>query len=117
DGIDDFLVVDMLSRKNPLRKAQVIGLQIETYPPGQIDNRLQCDKNTLMLGRGDGTFTEIGELAGVEASDWSWMPVFLDVDLDGYEDVLVPNGFIRDNMNMDVQNRIKQLNDGKQVIS
>ena len=103
DGIDDFLVVDMLSRANPLRKAQVIGLQMENYGPGLINNRPQCDKNTLMLGRGDGTFAEIGELAGLDASEWSWMPVFLDVDLDGYEDVLIPTGYFRDSINADLQ--------------
>src|SRR5207253_6299282 len=44
---------------------------------------------------------EIAQYAGLEASEWSWTPIFLDVDLDGYEDLLVANGFARDNMNVD----------------
>jgi hypothetical protein len=40
--------------------------------------------------RGDGTFEEIAAYAGVTASDWSWQPVFLDVDLDGFEDMIIP---------------------------
>lgn len=115
DGIDDFLVMDMLSRSTSLRKEQVIGLQSETYPPGQIDNRVQCDKNTLMIGRGDGTFAEVSELAGIEASEWSWMPVFLDVDLDGYEDVLVPTGYFRDSLNADLQAEFTKQKSGKHL--
>ena len=38
------------------------------------------------------TFAEIGFYSGLAASDWSWGGVFLDVDLDGFEDLLVPNG-------------------------
>jgi hypothetical protein len=52
-------------------------------------------RNTLFLNRGDGTYSEIAQLSGVDASEWSWMPMFLDVDLDGYEDLLVASGLER----------------------
>jgi hypothetical protein len=102
DGTDDFLVLDMLSPKSWLRKVHVVGLNQETFPPGRINNRPQSDQNTLFLGRGDGTFAEIGQLAGLDASGWSWLPVFLDVDLDGYEDVLITTGYFRDSLNADL---------------
>ncbi|HTG43324.1 MAG TPA: VCBS repeat-containing protein [Verrucomicrobiae bacterium] len=63
----------------------------------------------LYLGRGDGTYAEIAQLSGLEASEWSWSPVFLDVDLDGYEDVLVCNGFERDGMNVDILRQMEAL--------
>ena len=51
--------------------------------------------NVLFHNRGDGTFEEIAAYAGVTASDWAWQPVFLDVDLDGYEDIIIPAGYVR----------------------
>ena len=41
-------------------------------------------------------------LAGVSASDWSWSPVFLDVDLDGYEDLIITAGHYKDTQDMDI---------------
>ena len=45
----------------------------------------------------------------MDASDWSWGALFLDVDLDGYEDLLVPNGFERDNMNVDALRQLEEV--------
>src|SRR5439155_13802671 len=70
---------------------------------------LQVMRNTLLHGRGDGTFEEIANFAGVTASDWSWQPLFLDVDLDGYEDLLITSGHARDVQDIDTTNRIKEL--------
>ena len=50
---------------------------------------------------------EVSHFAGVNASEWSWGPVFLDVDLDGYEDLLIPNGQIWDTQNADLADRIE----------
>src|SRR5207247_8084542 len=56
-----------------------------------------------------GTFAEATYYAGLEASEWSWGPIFLDVDLDGFEDILVTNGQLRDFQNIDMANRIEAL--------
>jgi hypothetical protein len=102
DGIDDFLTSEMLSRDHRMRTMQVAGLRGNSSRPGEINNRPSYNRNMLFLGRGDGTFAEVAHLAGLEASDWTWMPVFLDVDLDGYEDVLFVTGFFRDSLNADL---------------
>jgi len=115
DGLFDFMVVEMLSRNHQHRLTQRNSTRSESFSISP--DRPQYPRNTLFVNRGDGSYAEIAQYAAVDASDWSWMPIFLDVDLDGYEDLLIPNGFIRDNMNMDVQNRIKQLNAGKKVLS
>ena len=52
---------------------------------GEIDEPLQVMRNTLLLNRGDLTFAEIAYAADLPATDWSWAPVFVDVDLDGFE--------------------------------
>src|SRR5437660_3543074 len=66
-------------------------------------------RNTLFHNRGDGTFEEIADLCGLPASDWSWQPVFLDVDLDGYEDLIIPSGHQRDVQDLDAIARIMSL--------
>jgi enediyne biosynthesis protein E4 len=106
DGNVDILVVDMLGR-GPRRKSEV-----PTHTPlakliGQIDDRPQWQRNTLLWNRGDGTFAQIAGYAGIEASDWSWDALFLDVDLDGYEDVLATTGHLWDVMDADTWERIR----------
>ncbi len=106
DGNVDILVVDMLGR-GARRKAE-----IPTHTPlpkliGQIDDRPQWQRNTLLRNRGDGTFEQIAGYAGIEASDWTWDVLFLDVDLDGYEDVLATTGHLWDVMDADTWERIR----------
>jgi len=72
-----------------------------------MDDRPQMQRNTLFLNRGDGTYAEISGMAGVDASEWSWSSLFLDVDLDGYEDLLVGTGHLWDVMDSDTWERIK----------
>ncbi|MCP5517292.1 MAG: VCBS repeat-containing protein [Verrucomicrobiales bacterium] len=101
DGLDEIFTVDMLSRDAERRLSQRNNMALSMPPPGAIDNRPQNSRNMLFLNRGDGAYAEIAQFSGLDASEWSWTPVFLDVDLDGYEDLLIPNGFERDNMNLD----------------
>lgn len=101
DGWDDLLVADMLSRDHRRRMVQRTDLKPDEWLPGTIDNRPQYARNMLYLNQGDGSYAEVAQLAGLEATDWTWAMLFLDVDMDGYEDLLIANGFVRDNMNMD----------------
>ena len=107
DGHVDFCVVDMVSRDRRSRKVQIAGQAPNFSAPGVIDDRPQVFQNTLQINRGDGTFFEAACFAGLEASEWSWQPVVLDVDLDGYEDILVPNGMLRDFQNIDLGERVE----------
>jgi len=112
DGHDDFLVVDMLSRYHEQRMVQVLGQLPATIRAGERNERAQLKRNVLQLNRGDGTYAEIAQLSGLEASEWSWATVFLDVDLDGYEDVLVSAGYDRDSMNGDTDAEIIRRKSG-----
>ena len=92
DGHVDLFTTDMLSPTLAARQRQ-----IPTHTPlpkkvGLTTDRGQWMRNTLQLSRGDGTWAQVADLAGVAATDWSWGSAFLDVDLDGYEDLLVVNG-------------------------
>src|SRR2546427_635781 len=96
----------MLGREGR-RKSEI---PTHTPPPkliGQIEDRPQWQRNTLLRNRGDGTFEQIAAYAGIEASDWTWDVLFLDVDLDGYEDVLVTTGHLWDVMDADTWERTR----------
>ncbi len=98
DGWDDFLVLDMLSREHARRQRQRGSLvHVQAAVPWRVpDHRPEYPRNMLFRNRGDGTWAEIAQSAGLEATEWSWCIAFLDVDLDGYEDALVANGTVRD---------------------
>jgi enediyne biosynthesis protein E4 len=109
DGHDDFLVLDMLSPDHRRRMRQTALLGAATLPPGIPVEWPQIERNTLFLNRGDLTYAEIALFSGLDATEWSWCPVFLDVDLDGYEDLLIPTGHGFDTQDMDAERRIQAL--------
>ena len=109
DGLDDFLVVDMLSRNHAQRMTQMGDMAPPLLAIGEVQDRPQYGLNTLFLNRGDGTYAEIAALSGLEASDWSWTPLFLDVDLDGWEDLLISNGNERAARDLDVAAQLKAM--------
>jgi enediyne biosynthesis protein E4 len=115
DGHDDFLVLDMLERTR-VNRLVTAGDRIPPVPRhGVFDDRPGYMRNTLFLGRGDGTYAEIGNMAGLEASDWSWAAAFIDVDLDGWEDVLVSNGHERSARHMDVVDELARRKAQRQM--
>jgi len=117
DGLDDIFVAEMLSRDYPFRqthrdnemKAELNGLAKDAH------FRPEIPRNTLFLNRGNGTYAEIAQFAGVEASEWSWGAIFLDVDLDGYEDLIIPTGNNHDVQNADVLREIAQTREADSI--
>jgi enediyne biosynthesis protein E4 len=101
DGDLDFFVADMLSRNQQMRQTRE-GIPEYVHRAGEWRDRPQYSHNMLYINRGDGSYAEVGAFSGVEASEWSWMAAFLDVDLDGWEDLLVTTGNQFDSMDIDV---------------
>ena len=103
DGHPDLFEVDMMSADTRRLKTQIPTHTAVARQPGIGADRPQMQRNTLQLSRGDGTFAELARFAGVGRSGWSWSTVFLDVDLDGWEDLLVGTGHVTDVMDGDTQ--------------
>jgi hypothetical protein len=107
DGRDDLFVVDMLSRQHRYRLTQDFEAMKQPRIPGDVTTRVQVARNTLFWNRGDGTYAEIANYSGVAASEWAWSTLLLDVDLDGWEDILVCNGFPYNANDIDMNSRTK----------
>ena len=104
DGYDDFFVADMLSRDHRTRhrqRANTALMREVNLPITDPEFRPEVIHNTLFLNRGDGSYAEMAHFAGVQASEWTWSAIFMDVDLDGYEDLLITNGNDRDVLDAD----------------
>lgn len=100
DGRPDIAVLDMLPDSEPILKTaasaesySLFALKLAAgYHPQYARNTLQLNRGVV---GGNVRFSEIGQLAGVEATDWSWAPLFADFDNDGWKDLFVTNGIYR----------------------
>lgn len=107
DGLLDVYVVDMLPEEIERRKMMVIKTSWEYFQLArQMNYQDQYVRNVLQLNRGatrEGrlSFSDVSQLAGVHATDWSWAPLIADFDHDGYRDIFVTNGYRRDITNLD----------------
>lgn len=108
DSLDDFFVLDMRNRLRPRRMNQMLPRSSYQSVPGKFLDRPQYMKNTLFVNRGVGVYTEISSYGNVASSDWSWCPVFIDVDLDGFEDLLITNGVERNARHLDTILKLKK---------
>lgn len=107
DGDVDFFVADMLYPDYSDRQVQ-LGMQTPIPAQiGDITNRPQIMQNMLMINRGDGTFADVAKMSGLDASGWTWASAFLDIDLDGYEDLLLATGHYYNAMDSDIQMRMR----------
>lgn len=105
DGLPDIITLDMLPEGNLRRKTVISGTNYTSY----INNRQfgyshQYIRNMLQLNNGNGSFSEIGQLAGIHQTEWSWSPLLADFDNDGFRDVIITNGFPRDITDKDFGN-------------
>lgn len=103
DGHPDIYTLDMLPEDN---RRQKLLAGLDNYESFNINLRngfyYQYMRNMLHINNGNGTFSEIGQLSGISNTDWSWAPLFADYDNDGWKDLFVTNGYMRDFTNMDV---------------
>ena len=102
DARPDIFTLDMLPEDNRRQKLLMAPDNYEKYALSVASGfHHQHMRNMLQVSNGDGTFRETGQLAGISNTDWSWAPLFADYDNDGWKDLYVTNGYVRDYTNQD----------------
>lgn len=97
DNLADVFVLDMLPEGNRRQKLLYMPNDRAAFEQ-DVESGLhyQYTLNTLQLNNGNGTFSEVGQLAGVSNTDWSWAALIADYDNDGWKDIFVSNGILHD---------------------
>ena len=104
DGHLDVLVVDMVAEDHKRIKTHMGAMKPEDFwNQVKSGQHYQYMFNTLQRNTGDGTFSDLAQLAGVSNTDWSWAPLFADFDNDGFKDIFVSNGVKNNNRYSDLQ--------------
>ncbi|MFT4155863.1 VCBS repeat-containing protein [Parafilimonas sp.] len=103
DGFTDLLTLDMQPEDNHNQKTHNGAENWDKFQD-LFKNGFyyQYSRNMLHKNNGDGTFSEIGRLAGLSNTDWSWAGLFCDFDNDGLKDVFITNGYQKDYTDMDM---------------
>lgn len=96
DGLPDIAVLDMLPERQEILTTSANAESWELFElRSRVGYHAQSGRNTLQLNRGGARFSDIGYLAGVAATDWSWSPLFADLDNDGRKDLFITSGIWR----------------------
>ncbi|MEZ4887598.1 MAG: VCBS repeat-containing protein [Chitinophagales bacterium] len=115
DTYPEISVVDMTAEDRYRSKTLMPSMNSNLFWALINDHHLhyQYMFNTFQLNNGNGTFSEISQLAGLHKSDWSWANLMADFDNDGYKDILITNGFKQDTKDNDF---LMQIRDRKQAL-
>jgi enediyne biosynthesis protein E4 len=122
DGWPDIYTTDMLP-EDEYRLRTTSSFESWDAYQAKVRNgfHYQLMRNMLQLNNGNGTFSDVGQLAGVARTDWSWSALIADLDLDGNKDIYITNGIAKDVTSQDYiaflgdQRTIQSATQGKHV--
>ncbi|TNE60305.1 MAG: hypothetical protein EP344_07640 [Bacteroidetes bacterium] len=101
----DLVAVDMLPRENYRQKSTLNTSSQSRYNSLTEHGYFEAkERNVLQHNNGNRTLSDIGCVAGVFKTDWSWSSLFMDMDNDGYKDLAITNGYRREVTDMDFVN-------------
>jgi enediyne biosynthesis protein E4 len=112
DGLPDVIELDMAPADNERLKMMNNTINYANfqnsakygYMHQYVHNCLQLNKGERILGNdsiGEPVFSEVGYLSGIAQTDWSWAPLLVDLDNDGWRDLMISNGLPKDMTDMD----------------
>tara|TARA_B100000809_G_scaffold54191_1_gene49772 strand:+ start:20488 stop:23814 length:3327 start_codon:yes stop_codon:yes gene_type:complete len=108
DGLLDLMTLDMNPQDYVRSKTTMAMTSVDEFEL-MVEKKYhyQYMHNMLQLNNGNGTFSEIGKMAGMANTDWSWSLLSADFDLDGFNDIYITNGVFRDVMDRDKINAVR----------
>ena len=110
DGLPDIMQLDMVSEDHVRSKMNMSGMSSDKFWGAvKVGYHYQFMSNTLQMNNGNSTFSEIAQLAGIAKTDWSWAPLFADLDNDGHKDLFITNGYKRDMRDNDYLEKLESL--------
>ena len=108
DFLPDLMVLEMSAEDHVRSKENMPSMNTEGFKKiVDAGYNLPYMANVLQLNNGNGTYSDIGQLAGVSKTDWSWAPLIADFDNDGFKDIFITNGIDRNFSNQDYARKVK----------
>ena len=112
DGFIDLITTDMTPEDHYRSKTNMASMSTEAFETlVNAGAHYQYMTNTLQVNTGVGGFSDVANMAGISFTDWSWASLLVDLDNDGWKDIIVSNGIKKDVDNNDYRNRMKNLDE------
>lgn len=109
DFLPDLMVLEMSAEDHVRSKENMPSMNVEGFNKIiKANYHYPYMANVLQLNNGNGSFSDVGQFAGVSKTDWSWAPLIADFDCDGYKDLFISNGVERNFSNQDYARKVKK---------
>jgi len=110
DGLLDLITTDMTPEDHYRSKTNMASMSTEAFNK-MVDGGAhhQYMANALHINTGLGSFSDIANMAGISNTDWSWASLIVDLDNDGWKDIMISNGIKKDVDNNDYRIKVQNL--------
>jgi hypothetical protein len=110
DGLIDLITTDMAPEDHYRSKTNMRSMNTESfYKIVDAGAHYQYMANALQINTGEGSFSDVANMAGISNTDWSWASLLVDLDNDGLKDIIISNGSKKDVENSDYLNILNNL--------
>jgi len=113
DGLLDLITTDMTPEDHYRSKTNMASMSTEAFNTiVEAGAHRQYMANSLQINTGLGSFSDIANMAGISNTDWSWSSLLVDLDNDGWKDIMISNGIKKDVDNNDYRTKVQNLAKG-----
>ena len=107
DQMEDFIVMEMRPTDYVRSKVSMPSMDVAGFKAiVAAGMHKQYMHNMLHMNQGQTKFSDVSQLSGLAKTDWSWSPLWYDLNNDGKKDLFITNGMRRDSFDGDSQDRL-----------